>query len=279
MLRTFILSLLIVCALGGKAFGRDAATVSPTYPPDIQKIKDRGHLIVAMLSRDLIPALMSDSDGNLFGNDVDLAKAIAKELKVGITFDRTAQTFNGIVDIVASGKADIGLGTLSRTLARAEKVRFSRPYVVLRPVLVMNRVSAGKYDLDGSLTRMAVFSGLIGEPKGNSYLEFAKTVSPKSTVVEFADWDETFKALAEGRIVASFRDEIGVRNYLFRYPERSVELSTTAINNPSMSDGISIAVNSQSLHLLGFINLYLEMNYPTRSAEDLFRIYAQYYKK
>jgi ABC-type amino acid transport substrate-binding protein len=279
MLKIFILSLLLAYTAGGKAFGRDASATSPTYPPDIQKIKDRGQLIVAMLSRDIIPAVMSDSNGNLFGNDVDLAKAIAKELKVGLTVDRTAQTFNGVVDVVASGKADIGLSSLSRTLVRAEKVLFSRPYVVLRPVLVMNRIAASKYELDGSLASMAVFSGLIGEPKGNSYLEFAKTVSPKATLVEFGDWDETFKALTEGRIVASFRDEIGVRNYLFKYPERSVELSTTAIDNPSMSDGISIAVNSQSLHLLGFINLYLEMNYPTRKAEDLFRIYAQYYKK
>ena len=279
MLRIFILSLLLVYTVGGKAFGRDAAAVSPTYPPDIQKIKDRGQLIVATLSRDIVPAVMSDSNGNLFGNDMDLAKAIAKELKVGLTVDRTAQTFNGVVDVVASGKADIGLSSLSRTLARAEKVRFSRPYVVLRPVLVMNRIAASKYALNGSLPSMAVFSGLIGEPKGNSYLEFAKTVSPKATLVEFGDWDETFKALTEGRIVASFRDEIGVKNYLFKYPERSVELSTTAIDDPSMADGISIAVNSQSLHLLGFINLYLEMNYPTRKAEDLFRIYAQYYKK
>jgi len=279
MLRIFILSILLVCAVGGKAFGRDAAAVSPTHPPDIQKIKDRGQLIVAMLSRDIIPAVMSDSNGNMFGNDVDLAKAIAKELNVEFIVDRTAQTFNGVVDVVASGKADIGLSSLSRTLARAEKVRFSRPYVVLRPVLVMNRIAASKYALDGSLARMAGFSGLIGEPKGNSYLEFAKTVSPKATLTEFGDWDETFKALTEGRIAASFRDEVGVRNYLFKYPERSVELSTTAIDNPSMSDGISIAVNSQNLHLLGFINLYLEMNYPTRKAEDLFRIYAQYYKK
>ena len=279
MLRIFVLTLLFLFTAGGPASAQGVAAASSTYPPDIQKIKDRGQLIVAMLFRDLIPALMSDSNGNLFGNDVDLAKAIANELKVGLTVDRTAQTFNEIVDVVASGKADIGLSTLSRTLARAEIVRFSRPYVVLRPVLVLNRVSAAKFDLDGSLAEMANFSGLIGAPKGNSYLGFAKTASPNATVVEFADWDETFKALAEGRVVASFRDEIGVKNYLFRHPERSLELSTTSIDNPSMADGISIAVNSQSVHLLGFINLYLEMNYPTRTADDLFRIYAKYYKK
>ena len=279
MLRIFFLSLLLVGAVAGQAFGRDTTAVSPSYPPDIQKIKDRGQLIVAMLSRDLIPALMSDSNGNLFGNDVDLATAIAKELKVGLTVDRSAQTFNEVVDVVASGKADIGLSTLSRTLSRAERVRFSSPYVVLRPVLVLNRVAAAKHMLDGSLARMANFSGLIGAPKGNSYLEFAKTVSPKATMVEFDDWDETFKAVAEGRVVASFRDEMGVKNYLVKQPERSVELSMISIDNPSMADGISIAVNSQSLHLLGFINLYLEMNYPVRKADDLFRIYAEYYKK
>jgi ABC-type amino acid transport substrate-binding protein len=261
------------------AWGQSATAASPTYPPDIQKIKDRGHLIVAMHSIDQIPYVMSDSNGKLSGNDVDLARAIADELKVGITFDRTAKTFNEIVDIVASGKADIGLSTLSRTLARAEKVRFSNPYAVVRPVLVLNRVAAAKLNLGGSLSEMASFSGLIGEPKGNSYIGFAKSVSPKATVVELDTWDETFNAVTEGRVVATFRDEIGVKNYLNRYPERSVQLSMISIDNPAMADGLAIAVNSQSLQLLGFINLYLEMKYPTRKADDLMRIYAQHYKK
>lgn len=262
----------------GEALGQSVTAVSPTYPPDIQKIKDRGQLIVAMHSIDQIPYLMSDPSGNLYGNDVDLARALADELKVGITFDRTAKTFNEIVDIVASGKADIGVSTLSRTLARAEKVRFSNPYAVVRPVLVLNRVAAAKLNLGGSLIEMASFSGLIGEPKGNSYIGFAKLVSPKASVVEFDTWDETFNAITEGRVVATFRDEIGVKNYLNKYPERSVQLSMISIDNPAMADGLAIAVNSQSLQLLGFINLYLEMKYPIRKADDLMRIYAKYYK-
>ncbi|MDH4400128.1 MAG: transporter substrate-binding domain-containing protein [Burkholderiaceae bacterium] len=279
MLRIFVLTLLLVCTLGGQAFGQGAAAVSATYPPDIQKIKDRGQLVVAMLARDLIPMFMSDSNGKLYGNDVDLAKAIADALGVGLTFDRSAQTFNGVVDIVASGQADIGLSALSRTLARAERVQFSRPYVVLRPVLILNRISATKYNLDGSLPRMASFNGLVGAPKGNAYLDFAKKVSPKATIVEFSDWHETFRAVAEGRVAAIFGDEVGVKNSLVRFPEHSVELSTSPIDNPAMADNLSIAVNSQSVHLLGFINLYLDMNYPTRKADDLLRIYAPYYKK
>jgi hypothetical protein len=82
----------------------------------------------------------------------------------------------------------------------------------------------------------------------------------------------------EGRVVATFRDEIGVKNYLNRYPERAVQLSMLSIDNPAMADGLGIAVNSQSLQLLGFINLYLEMKYPIRKADDLMRIYAKYYK-
>ena len=279
MTRLFLATLLFVYMMCGAAWGQSATPVSPTYPPDIQKIKDRGQLIVAMHSIDQIPYLISDPNGNLYGNDVDLARAIADELKVGITFDRTAKTFNEIVDIVASGKADIGLSTLSRTLPRAEKVRFSNPYAFVRPVLVLNRVAAAKINLGGSLAEMASFSGLIGEPKGNSYIGFAKSVSPKAKVVEFDTWDETFNALTEGQVVATFRDEIGVKNYLNRYPERSVQLSMTAIDNPAMVDGLAIAVNSQSLQLLGFINLYLEMKYPIRKADDLMRIYAKHYKK
>ena len=261
-----------------------AVTVTPGvagYPPDIQKIKDRGALFVAMYSKDVIPYLMEDSAGNLSGNDVDLAKNMAKALQVSVRIDRSAKTFNELIELVASGKADIGISLISRTLARAEKVRFSNPYVIVHPVLVLNRLGASKagFDMANPVAEMSNFSGKIAEPKGNSYLDFAKKDFPKSTLVELPTWDDVFSAVFEGRVLATLRDEIGVRNYLMRFPERAVQLKTIPIMDPARADGLGIAVNSGSTHLLDWINLYLELNYPTRSAEDLVKAYENYYKK
>jgi ABC-type amino acid transport substrate-binding protein len=224
---------------------------------------------------------MTDAGGNLVGNDVDLARSIARALKVDIQIDRSAKTFNEIVELVANGKADIGISLISRTLARAEKVRFSNPYVVVHPVLVLNRLTASRAGLDGPdpLAQMPFVTGQIAAPKGNSYIDFAKAAFPKSTVVEMPTWDDVFNAVFEGKALATLRDEIGVKNYLMKYPERSVQLKTVPIMDPARADPLGIAVNSSSTHLLEWINLYLELNYPTRSAEDLVKAYDKYYKK
>lgn len=280
MLNKLFYNLCWLCLINLPAQAQNGTT-GTLLPPDIQKIKDRGSLQVAMYSKDVIPYLMADSMGQLSGNDVDLARNLASALQVDISIDRSAKTFNELVDLVASGKADIGLSLISRTLGRAEKVRFSRPYVIVRPVLVLNRLTASRAGFDGNnpLKEMALFRGQLAEPKGNSYIDFAKAAFPKAKVLELATWDEVFNAVVEGKAMATLRDEIGVKNYLMKYPERSVQLKTIPIIELAHADGLGIAVNSNSTHLLSWINLYLELNYPTRSAEDLVRIYAKYYKK
>ncbi|MFZ6773571.1 substrate-binding periplasmic protein [Undibacterium sp. SXout7W] len=257
-----------------------SSSIAP-LPPEMQRIKDRGTLLVAMYAKDVIPYLMADSMGNLAGNDVDLAKNIAKALQVNISIDRSAKTFNELVDLVASGKADMGISLISRTLARAEKVRFSNPYVIVRPVLVLNRLTASRagLDLSNPLEEMSHFNGKIAEPKGNSYIDFAKAAFPKASLIELPTWDDVLNAVFEGKVLATLRDEIGVKNYLMKYPERSVQLKTIPIMDPARADALGIAVNSTSTHLLEWINLYLELNYPIRSAEDLVKTYDKYYKK
>src|SRR5439155_17481700 len=91
--------------------------------PDIARIVARGELIVAMLGVDT-PPFFYEKNGELVGVEVDLAKAIAKELGVQVRFNRTAKSFNGVVDIVARGEADMALSKLSRTLARTQVISF-----------------------------------------------------------------------------------------------------------------------------------------------------------
>ena len=86
--------------------------------PDIARIVNRGELVVAMYRVDQ-PPFFYVKGGELMGIEVDLAKAIAKELKVSVRFDRSPATFNEVVDVVARQDADLGISKLSRTLARA----------------------------------------------------------------------------------------------------------------------------------------------------------------
>ncbi|MGF1498626.1 MAG: transporter substrate-binding domain-containing protein [Elainellaceae cyanobacterium] len=75
-------------------------TVDSALPPDIHHILERGTLVVAMLSRDNSPFFVEDDAGEMEGLDVELAQAIANQLTVGLKFDRSARTFDDVVDQV-----------------------------------------------------------------------------------------------------------------------------------------------------------------------------------
>ena len=109
---------------GGASLG-DAHAV--TYPPGIRSIKERGTLVVAVADLERYPFFYLDQDGALVGADIDLARAIGQALGVAVEFNRSVATFDGVVDLVARGEADVAISKLSVTLDRALRVRFSNP--------------------------------------------------------------------------------------------------------------------------------------------------------
>src|SRR5260370_6843496 len=122
---------------------------SPRRAPDMQRILDRGRLVVAVAGFAAPPFVTIGADGALGGHDIALAHGMAGALGLPVAFDRDATNFDDIVGKVAQGTADLGLSRLSATLARAVLVRFSRPYVVLRHALLVNRPRFARLLPDG----------------------------------------------------------------------------------------------------------------------------------
>src|SRR6266436_7639121 len=100
---------------------------SPRRAPDMQRVFDRGRLVVAVAGFAAPPFVTIGGDGALGGHDIALAQGMAGAIGLPVAFDRDATTFDDIVDKVARGAADLGVSRLSATLARATLVRFSRP--------------------------------------------------------------------------------------------------------------------------------------------------------
>ncbi len=258
-------------------------TNTSLYPPEIKKIIENGKIIVAMHTKNFQPFIMLGQDGELVGNDIELAKGIAKELGVKLEITRAPQTFNEVADYVANGKADIAISLLSITLARAEKVRYSDPYLVLHPTLLLNRLTVSKYLKDGSMDAVEILQkvkGLkIAEPKGNSYVDIAKNIFPNATIVIKENWDEVMNAVYNGLVDVVIRDEIGVKNYIFKNPEQSVQLQTITLLDEKFNDPLGIALPAKSTHFVEWINLYLKKYNKIKNANDLIRRYAKYYEK
>jgi polar amino acid transport system substrate-binding protein len=223
--------------------------------PDIARIVTRGELVVAMLGVDT-PPFFYEKNGQLVGVEVELAKSIAKELGVNVRFNRTARTFNAVVDTIARGEADIAVSKLSRTLARAQVISFSQPYLSLNHALILNRVKFAQFARDRALPDVIRgFTGTVGVIAKSSFSDYAKRNFPNAKVVEYPDWGGVLKALDKGDVISAYRDEFEVKRILKSDPTASLVLRTVTFKDLEDTLGIAVGINDRTL--LAFINEFL----------------------
>ena len=216
--------------------------------PDIARIVMRGELVVAMLKVDTPPFFFFDDSGQWTGLEVGLAQSLAKELGVKLRFNRDASTFNAVVDLLASGQADLAISKLSRTLARTQTIAFSDAYLTLNHSLILNRVKFAQISHGRPLPEVIRnFNGSIGVIAKSSFADYARTNFPHAKIQEFATWNEVLAALHKGEIVSAYRDEFEVKRVLKADPTVSLVLEDTL--------GIGVAVTDPTL--LAYVNQFL----------------------
>lgn len=236
-----------------------AYTGTAPLPADMQRIKNRGKLIVAMNYQDRLPWFYVDKQGRMAGIDVDIAQDIARVLGVDVEFDRSARSFNEVVDRVAAGKADIAVSKLSVTLARAQRIRYTQPYIVFNQALVVNRLklaalqnaNPGKPALELILNT----TDKIAVTQGTSYEEFARDIFPKARVTAVPH-DELFTTTAKGKFLAALYDENEINVFMKENPELAINAKVIILKD--RIDPIAIAVAPQDQQLLSWLNLYLD---------------------
>ena len=225
------------------------------YPPDIGRIKQNGVLRVALVDHDVYPFLYESATG-LDGIDIRLARRIARELDVEVQFIRTPGGFNGVVDYVASGKADIATSKISATLRRAQTVLFTEPYIVLHQALLFNRIELERA-LNGRsesefIRQLNVPVGVLGDSSYESYLRHQ---FPQVPVHAYATWDEAVKSLFEREVAAIYRDDFEVKRVLYEQPNAALlAKSFTLMDRPDPS---AIVVHWRDRHLRDWLNRLL----------------------
>lgn len=122
-----------------------------------------------------LPAFRWHEGGALVGPEVDLINGIATALGVKAVFVSEANSFDGVVELIEEGRADIGVNKLSQTYARLQRVRFSTPYLTLRHAMLFNREVIAQFS-DSSLPEAVLrrFKGNIGAVRGTSYVDFGR---------------------------------------------------------------------------------------------------------
>jgi ABC-type amino acid transport substrate-binding protein len=221
--------------------------------PDIARIINRGELVVSMMNADNPPFFSINKKGELVGTDVDLSKLIAKELGVPVRFDRSAKTFDGVAEVVAAGQADLGISRLARTLKRGQMVHFSSTYMRLGHALLINRIRFAELAGDQPLSQVIRnFTGTIGVIANSSWVEFGRRNFPNAKLVTFPTWAEAVNAAKTGQVVAAYRDEMEVLQFVNNDPSLALTLRTVTFSD--LESPLSAMVGVRDLTLLSFVN-------------------------
>ena len=249
---------------------------STKMPPDIQRILDRGKIIVSVLDRDNPPFFMVDGNNELDGSDIRIAREIGQALGVDVEFRRSATTFNEVVDDVYQHNADIAVSKISRTLNRAKQNRFSTPYINLRQGLLLNRLQLAQDSHGEDMTAMVrSLKGKIGVIEDSSYARFAAQNFPQATVVSYPDWASVVEAVTTGEILGAYRDELEVKKIVLTRPDVALQLQTISLTDTK--DSLSVVLPWDSEHLLSFVNQYLETADLVDTTDRLLETYSDFF--
>lgn len=247
--------------------------------PDIRRIVERGRLNVAIPGNDAFPffyGLSGSSEVNgegLEGLDIEIGRSLAAYLGVDVVFDRSSPTFDAVIDQVFEGKADLAIAKISLTLDRARKVRYSQPYVRLRPGLLFNRLALSNMinvDLHQNpvdVVRQLGSEALLGVIRASSYASFARSAFPQATIIEYPDWDSLVDAIIHGRVLAGCRDELAIKYAILMGANANVQMQSVVIDE--WIDEIAVALPWESTVLSEFVDHYLSKTQLSFTADQL----------
>ncbi|CDX11579.1 Extracellular solute-binding protein family 3 [Mesorhizobium plurifarium] len=243
---------------GGLLIAQAQAAATPAQAQDAPRpIVSDNRLRIAM------PAFASDpffpADGSGAGGiDMDLARGLATELGVEPVFDRSAVTFDALVQRLTSGEADLAIGKLSRTLQRGRSILYSRPYAMLHQGLLANRVNLARIT-QGKPPEQIIrdFSGDLGVIEGSSFATYAAATFPHATIQRFAGWNTVIDAIRNGTIDLAYRDDFEIKKLMVDDPSMTVVARSITLTDKV--DTIAVGVSPANPHLAAFVDLYLDL--------------------
>lgn len=247
------------------------ALAQPNTPGDIAAILARKELRVALPAFNSPPFFYEDRENTLQGFDIDLAHAIGRELGVPVRFERSANSFDEVIAIVAQGKADVAICKLSRTLKRAREVRFTEPYASFNHALVVNRVQFAQ-TADGRDPPEVIhdYRGTLGVIARSSFADYARVNFPNASIRQYPSWPDLVAAVQSGEVVTAYRDEFEIKKIIVENPGLSLTLRTITLTDQTDTLGIATAPGNEQL--LAFLNMFLAQRVGLKSADDLLKL-------
>lgn len=207
MLRGMSRPLALLLALG------ITAQVTAAHAATVAEVKKKGVLVLGT-DPTFAPFEFKGKDGQIQGFDVDIARAVAKDL--GVRLEVRAVGFGALMPAaVTSGRVDLAMSAVTITPERAKVVSFSPPYYRSSQVFIVRGGNPGKFTWPGDVKGKVI--GVQANTTGQ-YVA-GDLLKPRGAVIKV--YDDFAAGLADvraGRVAALIGDGPTVADLARRLP-------------------------------------------------------------
>ena len=190
-----------------------------------------------------------DDNGELQGFDIDIARAICKELAV--TCSITHQAFSSLIPSLQMGKFDALIAALGATPERAKEVAFSDSYYT--PSASFVSFKNRHYNLADLKNK------IVGVQGGSIFRDYLVHYYNNAMDIKFyASIQDAFLDLSVGRLDAVLADTPIANNYVQLDPSRFTIVEHPIEDKDYFGSGYAIAVKKSNTSLLQRINTALQ---------------------
>ena len=189
-------------------------------------------------------ALDENGKPTLAGFDMDLAKYIADYL--GLTLEVIPVDFNGIINEMGAGVADLAMAGLSPDPDRLEKMDFSDIYYGGKQAFVTTKA---KKDQFTDLASANKAGANIGAQNGTIQMELAAEYSKDATIISLTKATDIIADLVAGNLDGAYVEWDVAVSYQKNYPDLHIVCEV-----PYEADGNVIGVAKGNTDLLKYVN-------------------------
>ena len=254
-----LLLFLFGCAQTNSNTANASATASASASPVIDRIQQRGQLVVGMTGN-MPPLNMTTKEGELIGYEVDLARAMAGAMGVKARF--AEMPFAKLLPALQSGKIDLILSNMTITPGRNLKVAFVGPYfesgkAFLTKVKTIAMADEPE-DIDAKKTKLVAL-------KGSTSQAFVEKALPDANLTTAKDYDEAVNMVLSDKVHALVADYPICVVSVFRYPDKGLlSVVTTLTYEP-----IGVGVPADDPLLVNWVENFMGISQKTGLLEAL----------
>lgn len=148
-----------------------------------------------------------DSDNQLAGFEIELAREMCRRMKVECAF--VVQDWDSLIGGLEGGQYDAIIAAMEITEERARRIAFAKPYAHTPSALVAPERSA-----IASAEPLALAGARIGVEADSPQQAYVEDKLKESEVKRYANLEEAMLDLAEGRIDAVADDKLALDDFL-----------------------------------------------------------------